>query len=161
MKNILKDDDSGQFILLMSVIVAIGLVIILIFFNQSMMAGHSSAQSIMDFPKDDIRDFKTKTTTEAISLGNSANAGILSSKDDNTNAFYSRFNNSLDSYIVQVQNIYARNGVNVNAKYYDANFTSVGAPGNKTLHPCDQMNITITYDNGETYYNSTSTIYFN
>lgn len=159
MKLILRDDDSGQFILLMSIVVSIGLVIILIFFNQSMMAGHSSAQSIMDFPKDDIRDFRAKTVAEAQVLGMKANDDINATKNDTATAFYDRFNGSFDSYIVQLQDIYAREGTSVDAKY-NINLTSVSAPGNKTLYPGDNMTIILYYNNGETSYDYNSTIYF-
>lgn len=158
MKLILRDDESGQFILLMSIIVAIGLVIILIFFNQSMMAGHSSAQSIMDFPKDDIRDFRTKTVNEAIYLGSGANAGINATKDDSATAFYGRFNDSFDRYLRQLQDIYAREGTSVSGDY-SINLTEVPAPGNKILHPCDNMTIKLYYTNGETSYDYNSTVY--
>ena len=64
MNPILKNDDSGQFILLTSIIVVVGMVIILVFLNQSLMAGHSSAESIMNFPKNDIRDIRSVTLSE-------------------------------------------------------------------------------------------------
>jgi hypothetical protein len=158
-KKILKDDDSGQFILLMSIIVAIGLVIILIFFNQSLMAGHSSAQSIMDFPKDDIRDFKVETLSEAQELGARSNSGILLIKNDSTTAFNDSFNSSFDTYIAQVQDIFAQHGTRVDVRYR-ANIKQVPAPGNKTLYMGENMTINLYYNNGETSYDDNNTVYF-
>jgi hypothetical protein len=156
---ILKDDDSGQFILLMSIIVAIGMVIILIFFNQSLMAGHSSAQSIMDFPKDDIRDLKSETVNEAQALGLSANSGIMLIKNDSTTAFNDSFNGPFNTYIDQIQDIFAQQGTMVDVTYR-VNLKPVAAPGNKTLYIGENMTINLYYNNGETSYDDNNTVYF-
>jgi len=161
---ILKDDDSGQFILLMSVIVAVGLVIILVFFNQSLMAGYSSAQSIMDFPKNDIRDFRSATVNEAQGLGVEMNDNINASRNEDPNTFNSTFNGSFNNYIGQIQDIFAQQGTLVEVTYQN-NVAPVivnDSVYNRTytFYMCNYTIINLYYNNGETSYDDNTTVYY-
>ena len=135
----LRDDDSGQFILLMSVVVAIGLVIVLVFLNQSMMAGHSSSESIINFPKNDIRDFRAVTVNEAYVLGTSMDPAT--------------FNSTFDRYIGQTKDIFDEEGTMVDVSYKSAVNTSTNRLDNTTID--------LYYNNGETEYNDTTIVYMN
>ena len=158
MNSILKDDDSGQFILLMSVVVAIGLVILLVFLNQSMLAGHSSAQSIMDFPKNDIRDLRSATLSEAQFMVNNVNNQINSSPssyNNNTTAFDTLFNGSFNNYIQQVQSIFEAQGTFVNVTYQNTviPFNLTYRNQSYNISYCNNTTINLYYNNGETSYN--------
>ncbi len=145
----LKDDDSGQFILLMSVVVAIGLVILLVFFNQSLMAGYSSSQSIMDFPKNDIRDFRSETVSEAYILGNNINGNLLGNNDQN--AFNNSFNDNFTRYRDQIQDLSMEHGTVVNVTWQNA----VGGQNYK----CENITLNLYYNNGETSYGENTVVY--
>lgn len=155
-------DDSGQFILLMSIIVAIGLVIVLVFLNQSMMAGHSSAVSIMEFPKNDIRDIRATTLDEAAAIGKSANVKINASPlayDDDRDAFGQMFDAQFTGYAAQVKELYAEEGTMVNISW--ASYVREVKVSDTTLiYPGDNATISLYYYNGETSYNDTTILYF-
>lgn len=160
----IRDDDSGQFILLMSIVVAIGLVIVLVFLNQSMMAGHSSSVSIMDFPKNDIRDIRAVTLDEASSIGSRSNAQINGSPlvylNDN-DAFNHMFDVQFANYTTQVRDLYAEQGTIVDITNTNA-VRQVPLGNNSTgyIYPGDNTTISFYYYNGETSYNDTTVLYF-
>jgi hypothetical protein len=150
-ESVLKDD-SGQFIILMGIIVAIGMVILLVFLNQSLMAGHSSSESIMSFPKNDIRELKSETFNEAHALATELNA------DDtlNNNTRKSKFNGSIDIYKSQIKDMYIQHGALI-----DIIVNNV-TTNNSTIsyyQLIDTMNISLYYTNGETTYNEITTIH--
>ncbi len=139
----------------------VGMVIILVFLNQSLMAGHSSAESIMNFPKNDIRDIRSVTLSEAQTLGNNANDKINAtpySYDNNKTAFDALFNSSFDKYIGQVQSIFADRGTVVDVTYQN-NITQY-PDGTYTTYLCDNTTINLYYNNGETSYEDITTLYF-
>jgi hypothetical protein len=157
--SILKDDDSGQFILLMSIIVAIGLVIILVFLNQSLMAGYSSSQSIMNFPKNDIRDFRSVTVGEASQIGIETNSYINSSHDTDPNAFNNTFSTKFSQFINQTEEIFQQQGTVVGVDYNNT-VTPVTLSNNQTVYMGDNTTINLYYNNGETSYDDNTTVYF-
>jgi hypothetical protein len=157
--SILKDDDSGQFILLMSIIVAIGLVIILVFLNQSLMAGHSSAQSIMDFPKNDIRDFRSVTLSEASQIGAETNSYINSTHDTDPNAFNNIYSTKFSQFINQTQEIFQQQGTTVGIDYNNS-VMPVTLSDDRIVYLGDSATINLYYNNGETSYDDNTTVYF-
>lgn len=64
----LSRDDSGQWILLSGVIIAVGLIVLMLLLNTAMLTGHSSTESAMSFPKNDIRDLTSGSRQEAMVL---------------------------------------------------------------------------------------------
>ena len=143
----LKEDDSGQFILLMSIIIAIALVIILVYLNQSLEAGYSSSQSIMSFPKNDIRDFRCITLNEAYVLGLNANTNITGPDSFNDN-----FNGSFNQFINETEFIYAEHGVAVNVTY-------MNSVENTSPYMCEYINVSLYYYDGSTMYTDTANQY--
>ncbi|WP_174589797.1 hypothetical protein [Methanocella conradii] len=131
-------DDSGQFLLLTGVIISIGMVILLIFLNQSSIAGHSSADSIMSFPKNDIRDIRNETIGEAYLIGERENKNTL----HNTSMKMNMFNASFNQYASNVTRLFEEKGCSVN-------LTAVPALDNSTI---SNATIYIYYNNGETRY---------
>jgi hypothetical protein len=133
----MQNDDSGQFLLLSAIIISLGMVILLIFINQSSMAGHSSSDSIMSFPKNDLRDISDETSNEIYQLGRAQNG--------------SNFNNSTALYIADVQNLYRQKGTLVNV--------SCIAGVNDTV--VENATLLIDYYDGETAYHENTTIFMN
>jgi hypothetical protein len=134
----MKRDDSGQFLLLTGVIISIGMVILLIFLNQSSIAGHSSADSIMSFPKSDIRDIRNETIGEAYLIGDRENKNT----SHNSSMKMNMFNASFSQFASNVTRLYEEKGCLVN-------LTAVPALDNGTI---SNATISIYYNNGETLY---------
>jgi hypothetical protein len=160
----LKDDDSGQFILLMSIIVAVGLVIILVFLNQSLMAGYSSSTSIMDFPKNDIRDLRAATLNEAYDIGTAMNMQMNATPgiyNNNTSAFTDTFNVQFGNYTSQIIDLYAEKGIAVNiSDFTDVDPVVYNNGTGQTIYPGYNTTISLYYNDGETSYNDTTTVYY-
>ena len=146
----LKTDTSGQWLLLGSMLVAVGLAVLIVFVNQSMLAGHSSSESIMDFPKNDIRELHSETVGEAYLLGTEANAQGTSLADRQA-----RFQTSFARYVSDLRHIYSINGAIANV-IYDEGLNYSSLPGGQSL---DNVTLFIYYSDGETTYNETNTIY--
>ncbi|MBT8508907.1 hypothetical protein AZH53_10875 [Methanomicrobiaceae archaeon CYW5] len=51
-------DDEGQWIVLMGVVVATGMFILAIIINQAPMVGQSTAEAVLEFPKNEIQDIR-------------------------------------------------------------------------------------------------------
>ena len=143
----------------MSIIVAIGLVIILVFLNQSLMAGYSSSQSIMNFPKNDIRDFRSVTVGEASQIGIETNSYINSSHDTDPNAFNNTFSTKFSQFINQTEEIFQQQGTVVGVDYNNT-VTPVTLSNNQTVYMGDNTTINLYYNNGETSYDDNTTVYF-
>lgn len=133
----MHNDDSGQFLLLSAIIISVGMVILLVFINQSSMAGHSSSDSIMSFPKNDLRDISSETSNEIYQLGMAQNA--------------STFNNSAALYAADIQSLYRQKGTLVNV--------SCIAGVNNTV--VKNATLLIDYYDGETLYHENTTIFMN
>jgi hypothetical protein len=127
-------DDSGQFLLLSAIIISIVLVVLLIYINQSSIAGHSSSDSIMSFPKNDLRDISGETADEVYYLG--------TTEDTST------FNASVAQYAGDIQNLYKDKGTLVDI--------SCNAVVNGTA--VKNATVLIFYNDGETTYDENSTI---
>jgi hypothetical protein len=142
-----EDDDSGQFLLLTGVIVAVGLVVLLVFINQSSMSGYSSSESIMNFPKNDIRDFRAETINQAMQIATTENnIGTIDGATRQLN-FSQTFNKSKE----EVRQLYARRGAVVDVSFNTAiNSTSVLAY--QTIQNCT---LYMSYTDGQTSYNET------
>ena len=103
-----KSDDSGQWLLLMAVIAAVGMAILLVFINQSVMAGYASSGSVMDFPKNDIRELRSEVISETYVLAVAANKDGTDFTDRKA-----RFRNDFGQFKGDLQQMYALRGVNV------------------------------------------------
>lgn len=146
----IKTDDSGQWLLLGSMIVAVGLAVLIVFVNQSMLAGHSSSGSIMDFPKNDIREMRSEITSEAYLLGIDANLYGASLADRK-----SRFETNFGQFVSESRYLYSSKGSDVNVSYSEGlNYSD--QPGGQTL---DNVTLFMYYNNGETLYNETKIVY--
>ena len=146
----IKTDDSGQWLLLGSMIVAVGLAVLIVFVNQSMLAGHSSSGSIMDFPKNDIRELRSETVNEVYLLGTDANSHGTSLADRQT-----RFETQFNQFIAEAHDLYSARGSDM-AVTYAEDFNTSGLPGGQTI---DNVTLFLYFNNGDTQYNETTTVY--
>ena len=142
-------DCDGQWLLLISLIIAIGLAVLLVFVNQSLLAGHSSAASIMDFPKNDVREARAETISEASILG------VMANTAPNIGQRQQWFADNFTRYTSDVESIYYARGDLLAIDY---------TPGINVTLPADLQrleNVTlyIYYYNGDTLYNETVTTY--
>jgi hypothetical protein len=146
----LKTDDTGQWLLLGSMIVAIGLAVLIVFVNQSVLAGHSSSGSIMSFPKNDIRELRAETISEAFLTGTDANlyGATLAGRQ-------SRFEATFGRFVEEARYIYSSKGSDVNISFSEGlNYSS--QPGGQSL---DNVTLFLYYNNGDTQYNETRIVY--
>ena len=146
----MKTDSSGQWLLLGSMIVAVGLAVLIVFVNQSVLAGHSSSGSIMDFPKNDIRELRAETGNEAYLLGTEANAAGLTLADRQ-----SRFETNFSRFISEARFMYSARGSDVDISYTEGLNNSI-LPGGQTM---DNITLFLYYNNGDTQYNETRIVY--
>lgn len=146
----LNTDDSGQWLLLGAMIVSVGLAVLIVFVNQSVLAGHSASASIMDFPKNDIREFRSEVTNEAYLLGVAAN-GHGTSLWDRQTCFATNFSR----FAADTRALYSAKGSDVFIGYVEGLNYSV-LPGGQSI---DNVTIFMNYNNGDTQYNETTTVY--
>jgi hypothetical protein len=146
----LKTDETGQWLLLGSMIVAVGLAVLIVFVNQSVLAGHSSSGSIMDFPKNDIRELRTETVSEVYIAGTDANLYGATLADRQ-----SRFETMFDRFVEEARYLYWSRGSDVNISYSEGlNYSNL--TGGQSL---DYVTLLLYYNNGDTQYNETKIVY--
>ena len=146
----LAEDDSGQWLLLGSIIIAIGLAVLILFVNQSVLAGHSSSSSVLDFPKGDIRELRAETVNEAYLLGVNANA-----QGTNLNERRSLFEAGFDQYTSDLARAFRVGGADASIGYEEGLNLSV-LPGGQSL---DNVTLILYYNNGDTKYNEITKVY--
>jgi hypothetical protein len=124
--------------------------VLIVFVNQSVLAGHSSSGSIMDFPKNDIRELRSETATEAYMLGTDANlhGTSLASRQ-------ARFETSFNRFVQQARYLYSSQGSDMNVLYSEGLNASI-LPGGQTM---DNITLFMYYNNGDTQYNETRIVY--
>ena len=142
------EDDSGQFLLLTAVVVALGLVILLVFINQSSMSGYSSSESIMNFPKDTIRDFRAETIDQAQYIALTQN----NIPTENGSLRQDNFNASFDSSINDIKQLYAQRGIVIDVQYNTSYNDTTTIYAAQTLL---NAKLNMKYNDGETSYNET------
>ncbi|MDI6896748.1 hypothetical protein [Methanocella conradii] len=145
------DDDSGQVILMMAIIIVIGMVVLLVYLNQSLLAGRSSSMSIMNFPKNDIRELKEETIAEAYTLGRMVNDNLsynVYSVDERGIKREQDYNENFNRYSDSISRLYAEKGSLIK-------LTSTPRVENGNIV---NATVTISYKNGETTYFENTTI---
>ncbi|MGA9142089.1 MAG: hypothetical protein WBZ29_17830 [Methanocella sp.] len=146
----LKTDESGQWLLLGAMIVAVGLAVLIVFVNQSVLAGHSSSASIMDFPKSDIRELRSEAVNEAYLMGVAANKAGASYSERKA-----IFIDSFGQFTDDVQIIYTTQGSDIYIRHEEKEGIAQPIVGSMI----DNVTLTLFYDNGDTNYKETYTVY--
>ncbi|OPY20259.1 MAG: hypothetical protein A4E24_01184 [Methanomethylovorans sp. PtaU1.Bin093] len=142
----LKDNNSGQLIILSGFVLCFSLVALILLVNQTMITGYHSSNAVLEFPKHQIRDITSQTrescvymTELALDLNQSSNLSI----DHNYRLLF-------DQYEQQMAMLYAGHGEQVTLDLSAMNLTSMATntPNINTIW------VNITYSNGMTYYSS-------
>ncbi len=135
----LPGNEEGQWILLSGIIIAVGLVALLLLLNTAMLSGHSSTESVMSFPKDDIRDLKGEAERQAKYLAYHINHDASLASNASRLA---AFNASYDRFVDGMSSAYASRGAVVDITY------TAYAPGPTIEYAV----VNVSYDNGNTRY---------
>ncbi|MDN7011962.1 hypothetical protein FGW20_02655 [Methanoculleus sp. FWC-SCC3] len=120
-------NEDGQWIVLMGLLVAVGLFFLALIINQSALVGQTTAEGVLEFPKNDIRDLREAVFDYVDEFDHEEDTESKAVRDD----------------IIAIS-LERKNAV--------VNF-SVGDPediSGRDLHP-----ITIHYNNGVTEYDET------
>lgn len=66
-------NEDGQWIVLMGLLVAVGLFFLALIINQSALVGQTTAEGVLEFPKNDIRDLRTAVFDYVDKFGDTVN----------------------------------------------------------------------------------------
>ncbi|MDV2480941.1 hypothetical protein F8E02_02735 [Methanoculleus sp. Wushi-C6] len=77
-------NEEGQWIVLMGLLVAVGLFFLALIINQSALVGQTTAEGVLEFPKNDIRDLRSAIFDYTKGFGNVDNISSRSVQDDIT-----------------------------------------------------------------------------
>ena len=141
----LKNDTSGQWILLSGLAIAIALVTIAVLLNQANLNGYYSADTAIGFPKDDIRELKLQTHEVA---GPAADIAYSENQTSNQSIDVG-LSTVMDSYNEQVQVLYAAHG-----EFVDVEYMKYTRENNSTNNSIGQVWVNVTFLNADTSYSS-------
>jgi hypothetical protein len=129
---------DGQWLLLSAIIVAVGLGALVLLLNMAILSGHSSTQSIMSFPKNEIRDLRYLSVSEAGVIGHGVNA------DNNITDKCAIFNETFGRFVNETGAFYQMHGALPVITYVPVY--------NGTLNKITNVSLDITFDDGTTVY---------
>ncbi|WP_244987736.1 hypothetical protein [Methanoculleus chikugoensis] len=69
-------NEDGQWIVLMGLLVAVGLFFLALIINQSVLVGQTTAEGVLEFPKNDIRDLREAVFDYVDKFGDAGDAGV-------------------------------------------------------------------------------------
>lgn len=69
-------NEDGQWIVLMGLLAAVGLFFLALIINQSAIVGQTTAEGVLEFPKNDIRDLREAVFDYTDTFGDARNAGV-------------------------------------------------------------------------------------
>jgi hypothetical protein len=142
------DGTDGQWLLLSAVVVSIGLGALVLLLNMAILSGHSSTQSVMSFPKNQIRDLRYTCVSEAAAIGKGINMdSSIVDKTDTFNASYSRF-------VFETAAYYSRHGTLADIDFLPQSLY------NESLGQVKITNVTlnILFNDGTTTYTENTTV---
>jgi hypothetical protein len=67
-------NEDGQWIVLMGLLAALGLFFLALVINQSALVGQTTAEGVLEFPKNDIRDLRLEIFDYVEKFGNAVNS---------------------------------------------------------------------------------------
>jgi hypothetical protein len=73
-------NEDGQWIILLALIISVSIFFLALIVNESVLVGQTTAESVIDFPKSDIQDFRHEVMRN--SLLNRTDAGIDKTRTD-------------------------------------------------------------------------------
>jgi len=69
-------NEDGQWIVLMGLLVAVALFFLALIINQSALVGQTTAEAVLEFPKNDIRDLREAVFDYVDEFGKNENAEV-------------------------------------------------------------------------------------
>jgi predicted RecA/RadA family phage recombinase len=75
-------NEDGQWIVLMGLLVAVGLFFLALIINQSALVGQTTAEGVLEFPKNDIRDLREAIFDYVDKYGNTGDPAANNVRDD-------------------------------------------------------------------------------
>ena len=75
-------NEDGQWIVLMGLLVAVGMFFLALIINQSALVGQTTAEGVLEFPKNDIRDLREAVFDYVDKFGDTDNADSKGVRDD-------------------------------------------------------------------------------
>ncbi|WP_370575979.1 hypothetical protein [Methanomethylovorans sp.] len=140
----LREDTSGQLIILSGFVLCFSLVILTILVNQAMITGYHSSNAVLEFPKHQIRDITSQTRESCVYMTE------LARELNQSNSTESNYRLLFENYTEQMAMLYAGHGERITLDLSAMNLTSM-AGNTSTLNT---VWVNITYNNGMTYYSS-------
>lgn len=134
----LREDTSGQLIILSGFVLCFSLVILTILVNQTMITGYHSSNAVLEFPKHQIRDITSQTRESCVYM--------TELNQSNNQSIYQLFR----QYEQQMAILYAGHGEQITLDISEMNLTSVAT----NTSNISSIWVNITYNNGMTYYSS-------
>jgi hypothetical protein len=136
---------DAQWILLSAIVAALGLGVIMILLNMAVLNGHSSVLSVTSFPKNDIRDLRKLSISEAVLISGEVNA------DDTILDRAGAFNSSYGKFVNETARLYQMHSALINITYLPNNMSITLINGN-SVSKIVSVNLTIAYSNSDTIY---------
>jgi aspartokinase len=142
----LRENTSGQLIILSGFVLCISLVTLAVLVNQAMITGFHSSNAVLEFPKQQIRDITSQTRESCQSMTELA----LALNQSNNRGIESNYHSLFSQYKQQMAILYASHGEEVTLSLSKMNLTSIGTNASTG----GTVWVNITYNNGMTYYAS-------
>lgn len=98
-------NEDGQWIVLMGLLVALGLFFLALIINQSALVGQTTAEGVLEFPKNDIRDLREAVFDYVDKIDFSGAAGV---KEDIVAISLERKNAVVDFSVGEEQDVSGR-----------------------------------------------------
>lgn len=134
----LREDTSGQLIILSGFVLCFSLVILTILVNQTMITGYHSSNAVLEFPKHQIRDITSQTRESCVYM-----TEINQSNNQSIDQLFRQ-------YEQQMAILYAGHGEQITLDISEMNLTSMAT----NTSNISSVWVNITYNNGMTYYSS-------
>jgi hypothetical protein len=142
----LKENKSGQVIILSGFAICLSLIALSVLVNQAMITGYYSSNAALEFPKHEIQDIKSQTRESSVSLAELA----LHLNQSNNQSIEDNYLSLFNQYEQQMRTIYATHGDEVHLSVSEMNLTASAM--NYSTESTVWVNLT--YNNGMTYYAS-------
>lgn len=101
-------NEDGQWIVLMGLLVAVGIFFLALIINQSALVGQTTAEGVLEFPKNDIRDLREAIFDYVDRFGNANNRSSQAVRQDIIAISLERKNAVVDFDVESPQNISGR-----------------------------------------------------
>jgi hypothetical protein len=101
-------NEEGQWIVLMGLLVAVGIFFLALIINQSALVGQTTAEGVLEFPKNDIRDLREAIFDYVDRFGNANNPSSQAVRQDIIAISLERKNAVVDFDVESPQNISGR-----------------------------------------------------